>query len=56
MKFLSVTIQIKATEQYFRVALFSTLEKLVLTSNSKFVDEIIMSDKTYFSVVLFITF
>lgn len=40
--------------KFFRVALFIMLEKVVLSF--EFMDEIIMSDKTYFSVVLFITF
>ena len=31
MKFLSVTIQMKATEQYFPVVLFIMLYKVVLT-------------------------
>ena len=31
MKSLSVTIQMKATEQYFPVVLFDTLYKMVLT-------------------------
>ena len=39
MKYLSVTIQIKATEQYFPVVLFITLYTVVLTSES--VDEIL---------------
>ena len=39
MKFLSVTIQVKATEQYFPVVLFIMLYKVVLTSES--VDEIL---------------
>jgi len=38
MKSLSVTIQMKATEQYFPVVLFITLYKVVLTFDS--VDEI----------------
>ena len=38
MKSYSVTIQMKATEQYFPVVLFIMLYKLVLTFNS--VDEI----------------
>ena len=38
MKSLRVTIQKKATEQYFPVVLFITLYKVVLTSDS--VDEI----------------
>ena len=42
MKSLSVTIQIKATEQYFPVVLFIMLYKLVLTFES--VDEILKCD------------
>ena len=42
MKFLSVTIQIKATEQYFLVVLFIMLYKLELTF--EFVDEILKYD------------
>ena len=38
MKFLSVAIQMKATEQYFPVVLFIMLYKVVLTFES--VDEI----------------
>ena len=38
MKSLSVTIQMKATEQYFPVVLFIMLYKVVLTF--EFVDEI----------------
>ena len=38
MKFYSVTIQMKATEQYFPVVLFIMLYKVVLTFES--VDEI----------------
>ena len=34
MKFLSVTIQMKATEQYFPVVLFIMLYKVVLTFES----------------------
>ena len=34
MKSLSVTIQMKATEQYFPVVLFITLYKMVLTYES----------------------
>ena len=34
MKFLSVTIQVKATEQYFPVVLFIMLYKVVLTFES----------------------
>ena len=42
MKFLSVTIQIKASEQYFPVVLFIMLYKVVLTIES--VDEILKCD------------
>ena len=42
MKSLSVTIQMKATEQYFPVVLFLMLYKVVLTSDS--VDEILKFD------------
>ena len=38
MKSLSVTIQMKATEQYFPVVLFITLYKVILTLES--VDEL----------------
>ena len=39
MKFLSLIIQLKATEQYFPVVLFIMLHKVVLTLES--VDEIL---------------
>ena len=42
MKSLSVTIQIKATEQYFPVVLFIMLYKVVLTFES--MDEILKRD------------
>ena len=42
MKFLSVTIQMKATEQYFPVVLFIMLYKVVLTFES--VNEILKCD------------
>ena len=42
MKSLSVTIQMKATEQYFPVVLFIMLYKVVLTFES--VDEILKCD------------
>ena len=42
MKSLSVTIQMKATEQYFHVVLFIMLYKVVLTFDS--VDEILKCD------------
>ena len=60
MKSLSVTIQMKATEQYFPVVLFIMLYKVVLTFDS--VDETLKCDLTIqmkvteqsFLVVLFI--
>ena len=60
MKSSSITIQIKATEQYFTVVLFSMLYKVVLTFDS--VDETLKCDLTIsmkvteesFLVVLFI--
>ena len=60
MKSRGVTIQIKATEQYFPVVLFIMLYKVVLTFES--VDEIlkliiqITVPEHHFSVVLFITY
>ena len=42
MKSLSVTIQVKATKQYFPVVLFIMLYKMVLTFES--VDEILKCD------------
>ena len=42
MKSLSVTIQMKATEQYFPVVLFIMLHKVVLTFEC--VDEILKCD------------
>ena len=42
MKSLSVTIQMKATEQYFPVVLFAILYKVVLSLES--VDEILKCD------------
>ena len=42
MKRLSVTIHMKATEQYFHVVLFIMLHKVVLTF--EFVDEILKCD------------
>ena len=42
MKFLSVTTEMKATEQYFPVVLFIMLYKVVLTFES--VDEILWYD------------
>ena len=53
-----MTIQVKATEQYFPVVLFNILYKAVLTFES--VDEILRCDnqmkatEQYFPVVLFI--
>ena len=44
MKSSSVTIQMKATEQYFPVVLFITLYKVALTFES--VDEIIKCDNS----------
>ena len=59
MKSYGVTIQMKATEQYFPVVLFIMLYKVVLTFES--VDEILQSvtiqmkaTEQYFPVVLFI--
>ena len=43
MKFLSVTVQMKATGQYFPVVLFIMLYKMVLTFES-FVGEILKYD------------
>ena len=43
MKSQSVTIQIKATEQYFPMVLFITQHKVVLTFAS--VDEILMDGR-----------
>ena len=42
MKSLRVTIQIKATEQYFPVVLFTMLYKVILAFDS--VDEILKCD------------
>ena len=42
MKTKSVTIEMKAIEQYFHVVLFITLYKVVLTF--KFVDETLVCD------------
>ena len=59
MKSQSVTIQLKAIEQYFPVVLFTMLYRVVLTFES--VDEILLSvtiqmkaAEQYFPVVLFI--
>ena len=59
MKSYGVTIQMKATEQYFPAVLFIMLYKVVLTFES--VDEILQSvtiqmkaTERYFPVVLFI--
>ena len=52
MKSLSVTIQMKATEQYFPVVLFIMLCKVVLTFES--VDEILKCDhsnESYWAVL-----
>ena len=52
MKSLRVTIQIKATEQYFPVVLFTMLYKVVLTFDS--VDEILKCDysnESYWAVL-----
>ena len=52
MKSLSVTIQMKATEQYFPVVLFIMLYKVVLTFES--VDEILKCDhsnESYWAVL-----
>ena len=46
MKSYGVTIQMKATEQYFPVVLFITLYKIVLTFES--VDEILWCDHVNF--------
>ena len=53
MKSYDVTIQMKATEQYFPVVLFIILYKVVLTFKS--VDEILqcnLSNKSYWAVLL----
>ena len=52
MKSYSVTIQMKATEQYFPVVLFIMLYKVVLTFES--VDELLKCDhsnETYWAVL-----
>ena len=52
MKFLSVTIQMKATKQYFAVVLFVMLYKVVLIFGS--VDEILKCDhsnESYWAVL-----
>ena len=52
MKLLSVTTEMKATEQYFPVVLFIMLYKVVLTSES--VDEILWydhSNESYWAVI-----
>ena len=57
MKYSNVTIQMKATEQYFPVVRFIMLHKVVLTFES--VDEILKyndsneATEQYFPVVLF---
>ena len=48
---LSVTIQMKATEQYFHVVLFTVLFKVFLVF--EYVDEVLKCDEQYFHVVLF---
>ena len=57
IKFQSVTIQMKATEQYFPVVLFIMLYKVILTFESveKYYSVIIQMKATeqYFPVVLF---
>ena len=56
MKSLSVTIQMKATEQYFPVVLFIMLYKVVLTFDS--VDEILWRDhsnESYWAVLFCVT-
>ena len=53
MKSYDVTIQMKATEQYFPVVLFIMLYKVVLTFKS--VDEILqcnLSNESYWAVLL----
>ena len=58
MKSLSVTIEMKATKQYFPVVLFIMLYKVVLTF--EFVNEIlsgtiqVKTTEWYFPVVLFV--
>ena len=58
MKSLSVTIEMKATKQYFPVVLFIMLYKVVLTF--EFVNEILSgtiqmkTTECYFPVVLFV--
>ena len=52
MKSYGVTIQMKATEQYFPEVLFIMLYKVILTFES--VDEILWCDHSNESVVLFI--
>ena len=58
MKSLSVTIQMKATEQYFPVVLFTMLYKVVLTfeswKKSYGVTIQMKATEQYFPVVLFI--
>ena len=52
MKLLSVTTEMKATEQYFPVVLFIVLYKVVLTFES--VDEILWydhSNESYWAVI-----
>ena len=58
MKSSSVTIQMKATEQYFPVVLFIMLYKMILTSSlwikSSSVTIQVKAIEQYFPVVLFI--
>ena len=59
MKFFSVTIQMKATEQYFPVVLFIILYKVVLTFLSLWMKSLnvtiqMKATEQYFPVVLFI--
>ena len=52
MKYLSVTIQMKATKQYFPVALFIMLYMVVLTFQS--VDEVFFSCSTLIKLWCFL--
>ena len=54
MKSYSVTIQMKATEQYFPVVLFIILYKVVLWMKSYDVTIQMKASEQYFPVVLFI--
>ena len=51
MKSLSVTIQMKATEQYFPVVLFIMLYKMVIRFES--VDEILKCISSFINVILY---